>query len=109
MAVSDHPREPALERAMPADVGSNPTLFEDTDAEVMLRDGSWVWCQITGQRKDRHGRWCVGIRYYPNATIGESGGWYLYDPRRIRRTQVLRPFCGPLCLAPLDARHIGPG
>ena len=81
---------------MPADVGSNPTLFEDTDAEVMLRDGSWVWCQITGQRKDRHGRWCVGIRYYPNATIGESGGWYLYDPRRIRRTQVLQPFAA-LC------------
>jgi hypothetical protein len=74
---------------MPADVGPDPTLFEDTDAEVMLRDGSWVWCQIIGQRKDRHGRWCVGIRYYPNATIGESGGWYLYDPRRIRSAQGL--------------------
>jgi hypothetical protein len=57
---------------MPADAGPSPTLFEDTDAEVMLRDGSWVWCQVIGQRKDRHGRWCVGIRYYPSATIGES-------------------------------------
>jgi hypothetical protein len=91
MAATDHPREPALERAMPADVGRSSTIFEDTDAEVMLRDGSWVWCQVIGQRKDRHGRWCVGIRYYPNATIGESGGWYLYDPQRIRRIQGLPP------------------
>jgi hypothetical protein len=60
-------------------------LFEDTDAEVLLRDGSWVWCQVIGQRKDWHGRWCAGIRYYPSATIGESGGWYLYDSQRIRR------------------------
>jgi hypothetical protein len=74
---------------MPADVGPGPTLFEDIDAEVMLRDGSWVWCQVIGQRKDRHDRWCVGIRYYPNAAIGESGGWYLYDPQRIRHAQDL--------------------
>jgi hypothetical protein len=86
VVASDHPREPALERALPADVGPGPTFFEKTDAEVLLRDGSWVWCQVIGQRKDRNGRWCVGIRYYPNATIGESGGWYLYDPQQIRRT-----------------------
>ena len=61
-------------------------FFEDTEAEVMLRDGSWVWCQVIGQRKDRYGRWCVGIRYYPNATIG----WYLYDPQRIRRAADLK-------------------
>ena len=77
---------------MPADVGPGPMFFEDTDAEVLLHDGSWVWCRVIGQRKDRHGRWCVGIRYYPSATIGESGGWYLYDPQRIRRTQGLPPF-----------------
>jgi hypothetical protein len=74
---------------MPTDVGPSPTIFEDTDAEVMLRDGSWVWCQVIGQRQDRHGRWGVGIRYYPNATIGESGGWYLYDPQRIRPLPTL--------------------
>ena len=74
---------------MPIDVGSSPTFFEDTDAEVMLRDGSWVWCRVIGQRKDRHGRWCVGICYYPSSTIGESGGWYLYDPQLIRRGQDL--------------------
>jgi hypothetical protein len=85
MAVCDHPREPALERAMPADVGPGPMFFEDTEAEVLLRDGSWVWCKVIGQRKDRHGRWCVGIRYYPSSTIGESGGWYLYDPGCLRR------------------------
>ena len=70
---------------MPADVGPGPMFFEDTDAEVLLHDGSWVWCRVIGQRRDRHGRWCVGIRYYPNATIGESGGWYLYDPGGLRR------------------------
>jgi hypothetical protein len=80
---------------MPADVGPGPTFFEKTDAEVLLRDGSWVWCRVIGQRQDRHGRWCVGIRYYPNATIGESGGWYLYDAQRIRRVQGLRLCCVP--------------
>ncbi len=33
------------------------TLSEDTEAEVVLQDGTWVWCQLIGQRKDRHGRW----------------------------------------------------
>ena len=70
---------------MPGDVGPGPLFVEDTEAEVMLRDGSWVWCQVIGQRRDRHGRWCVEIRYYPSAAIGESGGWYLYDPGGLRR------------------------
>jgi hypothetical protein len=82
---ADQSREPTLDRAMPADVGPGPVFFENTDAEVLLRDGSWVWCHVIGQRKDRHGRWCVGIQYYPNATIGESGGWYLLDRSKIRR------------------------
>jgi hypothetical protein len=30
---------------MPADVGPGAMFFEDTDAEVLLRDGSWVWCR----------------------------------------------------------------
>jgi len=42
---------------MPADVGPGPVFFEHTDAEVLLNDGSWVWCLVIGQRKDRHGRW----------------------------------------------------
>jgi hypothetical protein len=75
---------------MPADVGPGPVFFEHTDAEVLLNDGSWVWCLVIGQRKDRHGRWCVGIRYYPNAAIGESGGWYLFDSRHIRRIRDLK-------------------
>jgi hypothetical protein len=70
---------------MPADAVPGSTRLEDTQAEVQLRDGSWVWCQVVGQRKDRHGRWCIGIRYYPNSAIGESGGWYLLDTRFIRR------------------------
>ena len=52
----DERREPALERAMPADAIPGSTLLEDTEAEVQLQDGSWVWCQVIGQRKDQHGR-----------------------------------------------------
>jgi hypothetical protein len=81
----DQLREPALERAMPADVVPGGTIPVDVQAEVLLLDGSWAWCRVIGQRKDKYGRWCVGIRYYPNATIGESGGWYLFDSRHIRR------------------------
>lgn len=58
----DKLREPALGRAMPADALPGSTIPEDSEAEVLLRDGSWVWCQVIGQRRDRHGRWCVGIR-----------------------------------------------
>jgi hypothetical protein len=61
------------------------TRLERSEAEVQLRNGDWVWCLVIGQRKDRHGRWCVGIRYYPSSAIGESGGWYLLDRRYIRR------------------------
>ena len=57
----DEGREPALERAMPADVGPGTVFSEHTDAEVLLKDGSWVWCLMIGQRKDRQGRWCVGL------------------------------------------------
>ena len=42
---------------MPADAVPGSTLSEDTEAEVVLQDGTWVWCQLIGQRKDRHGRW----------------------------------------------------
>ena len=74
---------------MPADAVPGSTIPEDTEAEILLQDGSGVWSQVIGQRKDRHGRWCVGIEYYPNATIGQSGGWYVLDPRLIRRPDGL--------------------
>ena len=38
---------------MPAGVSPGKTCFENIDAEVQLRDGSWVWCQVIGQRKAR--------------------------------------------------------
>jgi hypothetical protein len=70
---------------MPADAVPGSTIPEDTEAEVLLNDGSWVWCQVIGQRRDRNGRWCVGIRYYPSSAIGEYQDWYLLDVTKIRR------------------------
>ena len=85
MVASDPAREPALERAMPADAVPGSTIPEDTEAEVLLQDGTWAWAQVTGQRKDRHGRWCVGLRWYASPAVGGREGWYLYDPALIRR------------------------
>ncbi len=75
---------------MPADAVPGSTIPEDSEAEVLLRDGSWVWAQVIGQRRDRRGRWCVGLRWYASPTVGGREGWYLYDPRLIRRPP-LRP------------------
>ena len=85
MVASDPAREPALERAMPADAVPGSTIPEDTEAEILLQDGTWAWAQVTGQRKDRHGRWCVGLRWYASPAVGGREGWYLYDPAFIRR------------------------
>jgi len=85
MAASKPTHEPMLERAHPGDALDGSTIPENTQAEILLRDGTWAWCRVIGQRKNKHGRWCVGIRWYPNATIGESGGWYIYEPGLIRR------------------------
>lgn len=74
-----------MDRALPADAVPGSTIAEDTDAEVLLADGSWVWCQVIGQRRDRRGRWCVGIRWYASPSIGGREGWYLYRADAIRR------------------------
>jgi hypothetical protein len=58
---------------------------------MRLRDGTWVWAQVIGQRKNRHGRRCVGLRWYAWASIGGREGWYLYDPDRIRRPGLAPP------------------
>jgi hypothetical protein len=47
---------------MPADAVPGSTIPEDTEAEVTLGDGTWTWARVIGQCKDRHGRWCVGLR-----------------------------------------------
>ena len=70
---------------MPADAVPGSTIPEDTEAEILLQDGTWAWAQVTGQRKDRHGRWCVGLRWYASPAVGGREGWYLYNPRLIRR------------------------
>ena len=85
MVASDPAREPALERAIAANAVPGSTIPEDTEAEVLLQDGAWAWAQVTGQRKDRHGRWCVGLRWYASPAVGGREGWYLYDPALIRR------------------------
>jgi hypothetical protein len=87
--ISDPDREPVLERVMPADAVSRSTIPEDTDAEVLLRDGSWVWCRVIGQRRDRHGRWCVGIRWYASSAVGGREGWFLLNTSGIRRPAPL--------------------
>ena len=28
--------------------------------------------QATGQRKDRHGRWCVGLRWYASPAVADA-------------------------------------
>ena len=95
MVASDPAREPVLERAMPADAVPGSTIPEDTEAEVLLQDGTWAWAQVTGQRKDRHGRWCVGLRWYASPAVGGREGWYLYDPRLIRRPNGPLRLSGP--------------
>jgi hypothetical protein len=50
MAISDLSREPALERALPADAAPGPTIPENTEAKVQLNDGTWTWAQVIGQR-----------------------------------------------------------
>lgn len=87
--TADPLREPVLERAMPADAVPGSTIPEDSDAEVQLRDGSWVLARVIGQRRDQHGRWCVGIRWYASSAIGGREGWFLYQPDGIRRPDGL--------------------
>ena len=70
---------------MPADAVPGSTIPEDTEAEIQLRDGTWVWAQVIGQRKDRQGRWCVGLRWYASPSVGGREGWYVLDNRHIRR------------------------
>lgn len=78
-----------LQRAMPADAVPGSTIPERTEAQVQLQDGSWIWCDVIGQRKDRHGRWCVGIRWYASASVGGREGWYVLDRCSIRRLEGL--------------------
>jgi hypothetical protein len=80
-----------LDRAMPADAIPGSTIPEDTEAEIQLRDGTWVWAQVIGQRKDRQGRWCVGLRWYASPSVGGREGWYVLDNRHIRRPNPALP------------------
>jgi hypothetical protein len=95
---------------MPADAVPGSTIPEDTEAEVLMQDGTWVWCQVIGQRKDRHGRWCVGLRWYASPSIGGREGWFRLDRRYIRRqkeelSQLMRHPSDGRCAA--DTRRPG--
>ena len=99
---------------MPADAVPGSTIPEDSEAEILLRDGSWVWAQVIGQRKDRHQRWCVGVRWYASPAVGGREGWYLYDPRLIRRPPLTRAAVSASCPTaappgPDPSRTAGPG
>lgn len=107
--ISDPGREPVLERAMPSDAVPGSTIPEDSDAEVLLRDGSWTWCRVIGQRRDRHGRWCVGIRWYASSAVGGREGWFLYDPSGIRRPAPLTQGPPSTPAVPLAASQSVPG
>lgn len=103
---ADPSREPAMERAMPADAVPGSTIPEDTEAEILLRDGTWAWAQVIGQRRDRHERWCVGLRWYASSAVGGREGWYLYDPLLIRRPPLATALGGrPLRGRPAVPRH----
>ncbi len=52
-----------------ADAVPGSTIAEDSEAEVQLRDGAWVWCQVIGHRKDRHALVC-GDRWYASPEVG---------------------------------------
>jgi hypothetical protein len=105
---------------MPADAVPGSTIPEDTEAEILLQDGSWVWAQVIGQRKDRRGRWCIGLRWYASPSVGGREGWYLFDPGRIRRPhgpllRLMQPGwrvrCGPQpgrCVRRRQAEAHGP-
>ena len=36
---------------MPADAVPGSTIPEDSEAEILLRDGTWVWAQVTGSAR----------------------------------------------------------
>jgi len=70
---------------MPADAVPGSTVPEDTQAEVLMSDGTWDVVRVMGQRRDRHGRWCIGLRWFAGPAAGGREGWFLLDRGRIRR------------------------
>jgi hypothetical protein len=58
---------------------------------VLLCDGTWTWARVIGQRKDRHGRWCIGLRWYASPAVGGREGWFLLDTSKIRRPGLRPP------------------
>jgi hypothetical protein len=93
---------------MPADAVPGSTIPKGTEAEVQLSDGTWTWEQVIGQRKDRPGRWCVGLRWYASASIGGREGWFQLDPAKVRRVSL--PAAPTLLMTATRAypsRHVG--
>jgi hypothetical protein len=41
-----------------------------------------VLARVIGQRKDRHGRWCIGLRWCASQSTGGREGWFLTDMER---------------------------
>jgi hypothetical protein len=83
-------REPVLARAHPADAVPGSSIDADVDVEVELQDGTWVPGWVTVQRRDRHGRWCVGVQWHASTEIAGRYGVFLYDPAHIKRARLER-------------------
>jgi len=47
---------------MPADAVPDSTMAEDTEAEVLLQDRTWIWCQVIGSVKTGTAVGAAGIR-----------------------------------------------
>jgi hypothetical protein len=79
------PRACARPRS-PADaVPGSTVLQDDVDAQILLQDGTWDWAEITGQRQNARGRWCIGLRCYASPSVGGREGWFVYGAERVRR------------------------
>jgi hypothetical protein len=65
----------------------------------LLRDGSWSWCRVIGQRR---GRWCVGIRWYASPPLAAARLVPVrpeWDPApsAINASPALHPGCTAAC------------
>lgn len=78
-------REPLLERARPGTLLADTVIDVTADAEIELRDRSWVMARVGAEWKDTSGRWCVHLRWTASTVTGGREGVFVYDPEHVRR------------------------
>jgi hypothetical protein len=69
---------------------------EDTEAEVLVPDGTWTWCRHRPAPRPVRG-WCVEIRWYASSAVGgRKAGTYSTRPGSgARPLAQLLHLCGP--------------